>query len=273
MSKKHWPLKVPPLVSIIVRTMPGRGALLSCALRSVYSQIYRPVELILVEDGGDTLRSAITDCGDQGITAKHISCGKVGRCEAGNIGMRAAGGEFLNFLDDDDELLSHHIATLVSELTNRADAVAAYAASFVSSSDIISSEPLVIEEYRRELYGRQEFDLSALWRANQFPIQAVLFRRSLFVRHGGLSLELDAYEDWDLWLRYAAEHDFIYVDAVTSRFRLPASREALNERRQIHEKYLPVLRRRQEQLLRQYARTPIERRLRDAYYDWRAEWS
>ena len=50
-----------PLVTIVVRTYPGRLPLLQEALLSLTLQTYRPLEVVVVEDGGDTARA---DCRD-----------------------------------------------------------------------------------------------------------------------------------------------------------------------------------------------------------------
>lgn len=254
-----------PLVSVVMRTMPGRTELLRRAISSVAAQSYRPIEVIVVEDGGDTAATVLDEFrSEDGLELRAIAVAKIGRCEAGNLGMTAAAGEYVNFLDDDDELLPPHVELLAARLSAAHEAAAAYAASFLVHSDIVNLNPLVIDEHRRELFGRTGFDLKALWRTNMFPIQAVLFRRALFERHGGLASELDALEDWDLWLRYSAEQDFVYVDAATSRFRLPAAQEKLECRRNIHLSYMPIFRRRQANLLKGYHGTRFESRLRAA---------
>ena len=92
-----------------------------------------------------------------------------------------------------------------------------------------------------------------------------MFRRELFEKFGGLSIELDALEDWDLWLRYSAETDFVFVDLPTSRFRVPSSTEELERRRQVHLSYLGTLRSRQRALYEQYRNTTLGYRLSAAF--------
>ena len=50
-----------------------------------------------------------------------------------------------------------------------------------------------------------------------------MFRRELFLRHGGFDVELERLEDWDLWTRYFAAGSAEFVPATTSFFRIPAS--------------------------------------------------
>lgn len=258
-----------PLVSVVIRTMPGRKNLLLRALRSVGRQTYDDVDIVVVEDGGaDRAGDDFLDEAKKaaaGRAVKFVRLPKVGRCEAGNAGLAAGSGSYLNFLDDDDEFLPDHVGILVETLESHAAAPAAFSASFVSYSDIVSLDPLVIEEERRELFGRCNFSLNALWEFNCFPIQAVLFRKSTYEKFGGLTPELDAFEDWDLWLRYSAENDFLYVDRSTSRFRLPRSKTDKELRRTTHADYRSILRRRQRELLNAYMGTPFESRLQRAH--------
>lgn len=251
-------------ISIIIRTLPGRGALLDRALRSVFAQTYRPLEVIVVVDGGAESSWIPTSLNIPDLDIRYIALSKIGRSQAGNHGMAAARGALLNFLDDDDELLPTHASLLSQSLLDNPTYDAAYSASFVSFSDLVSIDPLLIEEHRRELFGRRRFDLAELWNFNQFAIQSVMFRKKLFSAHGGLCTNLDALEDWDLWLRFAVEKDFLYVDATTSRFRLPSSKQEQERRRMIHFRFLPLLRQRQAELLRRYAGTRYESRIRRA---------
>ena len=77
------------------------------------------------------------------------------------------------------------------------------------------------------------------------PIQTVMFEKALFEQYGGFRENLDALEDWDLWLRYAAHEDFEYVGEVTSLYRVPLFRfkrdkvmfQAYYEVRKLFEEY------------------------------------
>jgi hypothetical protein len=83
--------------------------------------------------------------------------------------------------------------------------------------------------------GEPRFSAALLQLRNLFPLQAVLFRRSVWERLGGFDESLDYLEDWDLWLRYAAAGPFVAVPEVTSMFRMPVERAALKARRKRHE--------------------------------------
>lgn len=94
-----------PLVSVVAPTA-GRGPWLRQAVQSALAQTYRNLEVLIVDDspGGLSaetakfLRSA--ECAAQ---VRVIRMGGVGGAAARNAGVRAALGQWVAFLDDDDE--------------------------------------------------------------------------------------------------------------------------------------------------------------------------
>jgi len=92
------------LVSAVIPTR-GRPDLLVCAIRSALRQTWRPLEVIVVIDGPDPTTeerlSFLADPRLRTVILPEIS----GGCTARNAGVRAAAGDWIAFLDDDDEWL------------------------------------------------------------------------------------------------------------------------------------------------------------------------
>src|SRR4051812_38104251 len=90
-----------PLVSVIVPTF-NRPAMLKDALASIFAQTYAPIEIIVVNDGGIDAELAIaaSNCKSRVVYLKHTS--NKGLPAARNTGIKAASGEFIAYLDDDD---------------------------------------------------------------------------------------------------------------------------------------------------------------------------
>ena len=90
----------PGLVSIVIPVFNGEHVL-AAAMQSVFDQSYRPFELIVVDDGSTdgSARLARTFAGARVIEQEHA-----GPDAARNRGVAASSGEFLAFLDADDEL-------------------------------------------------------------------------------------------------------------------------------------------------------------------------
>ncbi|OBZ13450.1 glycosyltransferase family 2 protein [Bacillus sp. FJAT-26390] len=233
--------KKTPLVSILIRTC-GRPAMLREALQSVRNQTYSNIEVVIVEDGAAISKALIEEEFDDLNIVYHATGDKVGRCIVGNIAMEKASGVYLNFLDDDDVLYADHIEVLCTQLVNNPDKKAAYAHAFETPIKVISKDPYNYEELFHNVQHRQPFNRLVLLHHNYFPIQSVLFSKELYNELGGIDPELEVLEDWDLWLKYALNYDFIYLDKVTSVYRVPAEVQHHHSRQLLFDKYLTVVR-------------------------------
>lgn len=255
-----------PLVSIVTRTYGNRQGFLREAINSVLSQTYRPLQLVVVEDGATNARQLIDELVmPQGVTVNYESLPKRGRCYAGNRGLELAEGELIGFLDDDDLLLPDHVESLIKHLQSHPNAAGAYSSSLRVPTDVICLSPLEYKEGKNKLFGRKKFSINSLWNRNYIPIQSPLFKKDLFLKYGGFSEELDCLEDWDLWIRYTSENDFVFLDRVTSKFRTPKNKAMRSSRKKQLRQYLPALRRRQKELLTHHEGAFSHQRLKDAF--------
>ncbi len=223
------------LVSIIVRTYSGRSRLLMECLRSIDAQDYRKIEIVVVEDGSADSQASIEQFhGATDLAVQYRSIPKSGRCLAGNIALESANGSLLNFLDDDDQFYPNHVGLLEAKLRSRPDLAAAYAQAIEVPTAFQSLDPLVYRELPGQQFRGGAFSLGRLWCQNFLPIQSVMFRRELFLRHGGFDLELDRLEDWNLWTRYFTSGKAEFINEPTSFFRVPiSSRDQLQRNAEI----------------------------------------
>ena len=101
-----------PLVSAIIPAYNSERYL-EQAIRSVLAQDYRPVELIVVDDGS-TDRTAHVAAGHPRVRlVRQDNCGVA---EARNTGVRASSGAILAFLDQDDLWTPHKLSLQVGRL-------------------------------------------------------------------------------------------------------------------------------------------------------------
>ncbi|MGG3309171.1 glycosyltransferase family 2 protein [Paenibacillus lautus] len=230
-----------PLVSLLIRTC-GRPNVLREALISVRNQTYPNIEVVIIEDGLPLSQRMIQDeFSDLNIMYKFTN-ERVGRCHAGNLALESANGEYLNFLDDDDLLYADHVEVLVNQLTQNPGFKAGYAIAFEVPTEILSNEPYKYEEKFHNVLHRQQFNRLILLHHNYFPIQTVMFKKEVFNELGGIDVSLEVLEDWDLWLRYALKYDFLYVEKLTSLYRVPAKVVDNHRRQELFDKYLPIVR-------------------------------
>lgn len=208
-----------PLVSIIIRTC-GRPQILKNALESVRKQTYSQIETVVVEDGSNVSESFILSNFSDLKVRYYCSGEKKGRCFAGNFGLEMAKGVYCNFLDDDDYLLPNHVEVLVENiLKKKVRAVYSIAEEHQIRKD--AKDPSKFKVKRKLIRYKQPFNRLLLFYMNYIPIQSILFERSLYEQYGGIDEELELLEDWDLWVRYAMEDDFVFVPEVTSVYHTP----------------------------------------------------
>jgi LmbE family N-acetylglucosaminyl deacetylase/glycosyltransferase involved in cell wall biosynthesis len=204
-----------PLVSIIVRTK-DRPNLLANAIKSVTTQTYANLELVVINDGGKTVQKVVQAlAGNLPIRyVDHKKC--LGRAAAANSGLKAASGKYLNFLDDDDILYPHHVASLVNHLEMTREKVA-----FSSVLNVFFSGPPENPQNREkeELVFAFDFDPDRLLFENYIPIMSVLFSRETLEQINGFSTELTLFEDWDFWIRLSRYFSFQHVDETTAEYR------------------------------------------------------
>ncbi|MEX2365600.1 MAG: glycosyltransferase, partial [Pseudohongiellaceae bacterium] len=198
------------LVSVIIRTK-NRPQLLHEALASVLGQSYSPVEILVVNDGGEDIASGLPDISPEtgkSISYHNLQPGK-GRSAAANTGLENATGEYCIFLDDDDWFDPDHIGNLVNALQDKPGYLAAY-----SCVQAVS---------KQEKPGRRfdyPFDPVRLLLENYIPIHAVLFSRTLVEKGCRFDLQFDRMEDWDFWLQAARWTSFYFIRQCTAHYRI-----------------------------------------------------
>jgi len=196
-------------VSVLVRTR-DRPRLLAEALESVARQTRPPLEVVVVNDGGEPVGHILASFAKR-LTIRHVSHPvALGRAPAANAGVTVAQGRWIALLDDDDLFLPHHLETLSQAVAGTPIEVAHAACRLVRPDG---------EEVMGGPVHRDDLLL-----ANTIPTCATLVSRAALLAVGGFDEGLPFLEDWDLWIRLARRREFLYVDQVTSIYRAgPAS--------------------------------------------------
>lgn len=97
------------LVSVVIPAY-NRSAFLLEALESLRRQTYRPLEVLVVDDGStDATAQMLSQWSERhelvpGLLLRTLRQDRAGACAARNRGLRASCGEFIQFLDSDDLL-------------------------------------------------------------------------------------------------------------------------------------------------------------------------
>ncbi|MGD2115905.1 MAG: glycosyltransferase, partial [Acidobacteriota bacterium] len=214
----HTVAKGPP-VSVIVRTK-DRPELLAEALASLADGVYRRVEVVVVNDGGQP--PALPE--DYPLSLRRIDLPETrGRAEAANAGVAAATGEWIGFLDDDDLAAPEHLAVLAGA-AGAAGVRAVYSDAAVVTCELDrSGEPGGWREAERRVPYSRDFDPDLLLVDNYIPFNTILFERSLLREldrpDAPFDPELPIFEDWDLLVRLSRLTRFHHVRRVTCEYR------------------------------------------------------
>jgi hypothetical protein len=122
------------------------------------------------------------------------------------------------------------------EAACRAGVPGAYALAWEAQTQFLDRSHAHYHEILHVTRHFQRFDRLTLWHHNYLPIQAVLFHRRLWERHGGFAEDMDQLEDWNLWTRYTLDADFLLVEKTTSKYRVPADAHSFAERQVLLDK-------------------------------------
>ena len=104
-------------VSVIMPAY-NREAFLAEAIESVLAQTYRPIEIIVVDDGSTDQSADIARSYEE---VRYIYQTNQGPAVARNRGLAIAQGEFISFLDPDDLWLPNKLAVQVEHLIEHPD--------------------------------------------------------------------------------------------------------------------------------------------------------
>ena len=100
-------------VSIIIAYFNSRTTI-QTALRSCLNQDYQDLEILLVDNNSSDGSSELLKNSFSDNRIKFLFCEKQGVSYARNIGIEAASGDFICFLDSDDELHPSSVSSRVS---------------------------------------------------------------------------------------------------------------------------------------------------------------
>jgi len=203
-----------PLVSIIVRTK-DRPELLKRALQSIAAQTYGPIEVILVNDGGCDLRGEELKEILPDVLLNYIRLEKnTGRAHAGNVGIENAKGDYIGFLDDDDEFYREHVATLVSAMKRSDYKIAYTAVEFVERT--FDSGALQFTDIKKGLFAK-DLSYNDLLIANYIPLISLLFKSDV-LKNLMFDETFDLYEDWDMLIRASEKNEFYFINKITAQY-------------------------------------------------------
>jgi len=197
-------MKNSPMVSAVIPSRE-RAALAVRAVRTALSQTYSNIEVIVVVDGPDAkTTSALSKVRDQRLRVVTLPQ-PAGGASARNAGVEEARGEWIAFLDDDDEWLPGKIESQLALAASSGCAEPIVSCRFAARTNTVEHSWPVRLPGADEPISDYLLVRSGVERTEGFiATPTILARRSLLMRVPFTS-GLKRHQDWDWVLRAIRE--------------------------------------------------------------------
>lgn len=202
------------LVSVVMPTR-NRAELLPRAIASVRAQTHERWELIVIDDCSSDATAEVLGrlaSADPRIRV-HRSAARGGGAAARNAGIGLAAGEYIAFLDDDDEWIPEKLTRQLAEF--EADPSAA-----IVFSPVLVHAPDGSETLRGLPHDSSGPSWRALVRGNFISTSSAVVRGGLLRDAGGFDQRLPRLQDWELWLRLSRQASIRSTNEPTVRYYL-----------------------------------------------------
>ncbi len=222
------------LVTAVVPSY-NRAHLITDSLDSIAAQDYRPIEVIVVDDGSTDHTEAIVkrwqaenESADD-LVIHYIWQENQGGNVARNSGITAARGKYIAFLDSDDRWHSSKLSKQLARFDG--DPLVGGVYCGVQHVEVGSEEIL---EPSDRAYPQGWVLEKMLVRDVTAPTSTYMVRKEVFEKVGYFDVELQARQDWDMWIRLAEKYKIGCVPEPLVDFREhPGPRTASNPLKEI----------------------------------------
>ena len=208
--KQQW-------VSVVIPSYERELTLVKRAIDSILNQSHPLVEVVLVDD--NPLNSPYCEplkayCGSDERIKYLRTAGKEGACIARNKGVSLAKGEYVGFLDDDDEWLPQKIELSLPYFQENIVMVGSRGWEVT-----INNQGKILQkvEYMGNLF-RTEPTFQSMLRCDTIGTTTIaLVHKQRFLECGGFNSVLPARQDYDCWLRMLKKYrilmikDFLFI--------------------------------------------------------------
>lgn len=203
------------LVSVIIPAY-NRARYITDALKSVEAQSYRPIEIIVVDDGSTdetetVVRSWVKERDAEDLQARYRYQDNAGAPVARNRGLRMASGDWIKFLDSDDVLAPNSIGRQVD------------VSSKLNDNEIVFGDLGVMDRAGERRWGQHYDPPEEDEETFEYLIGHIvntptpLHRPDLLEDVGGFREDVQKGQEYDLHLRLAvAGVDFVYDRGVVA---------------------------------------------------------
>ena len=210
-------------ISVVIPTH-NRPDGLAAAVKSVFNQTLQPKELIVVDDGSNppVTEDVFTGC-PAGLTTKLIrNEHPKGANNARNRGIVEATGEWIAFLDDDDEFFKDKIAAVSEVIAEKGDAIDLI---YHPAHIFMVNEGVSYISKPKKFLPEDDVFRQLLIKNHIGGTSMVIARKEALVKAGMFDEQLPALQDYELWLRMIKGNCNLYmIDMPLTRYHHKTNR-------------------------------------------------
>ncbi|HWR06358.1 glycosyltransferase family 2 protein [Sporomusa sp.] len=182
-----------PIVSVVIPAY-NAGMTIERTIQSVLNQTYPSYEILVVDDGScDDTQEKVQRYGD---SVHYIYQANAGAAAARNTGVNSAKGEWIAFLDADDEWHPQKLEIQMQFTTSKQDVV------------LVTNNPLIVRDGEQKDFSPVSGEPTySIWRhelflrRNKIHTSSVLISKAAYEAVGGCDTGLLNAQDRDLWLK------------------------------------------------------------------------
>lgn len=200
--------------SVIITTYNRKDFVIN-AVNSVLSQTINDLEIIVVDDGStDGTQDELLKRFNNQIV--YIYQENRERGAARNIGIKSAKGEYIVWLDSDDEWYPDHLETILNKTSDKKEVGLVYTLARCVSE---TGKDLGLHQKNGTPSGDV---LEMIIKGNFVTFSTACIRKEVFEKVGFFSedREMSGSEDWQMWVRIACHFHFYNISEVTVKYRV-----------------------------------------------------
>jgi len=219
-------------VSVIIPTY-NRPQELRRAVVSVLNQTFKDFELIIIDDASDTDVESVVESFDDGRISFIEHKINKGGSAARNTGIHHSSGEYIAFLDDDDQWAKIKLERQLSYMKNENCSMTYSDFEFVSDHSIVNKMRwLLPTEKAKKPSGRKDlipYILSGELSLGGFS--TIMVEKDIVDEIDGLDEDYDRLQDWEFVIRLleVTNVDYINEELVVKIGYNPPSGESIEE--------------------------------------------
>jgi glycosyltransferase involved in cell wall biosynthesis len=194
-----------PRVSVIIPAYNSARYLLD-AIDSVFAQTYKDLEVIVIDDGStDNTKEILEPYMDRIIFLQQANSGP---SKARNLGIQRSSGEYLAFLDADDIWYPEKMERQIGMFLENPQYMLVHSNALVKAEDNSQPDKFWFDSKKRVKSGKVFSDLLA---ECFIILSSVIIKRQCLDKTGIFDTNVEPWEGYDLWLRFAYSYQIGFI--------------------------------------------------------------